>query len=393
MRRILLPILTFLAAWTILATGIHFLTQGNTLGTDFYIFYTAGRTAFIDHADPYTDQQAQQNQLAIFKRLAEPGEDQLGFAYPPYVLLAVWPLLRLSFAWAQAMWAAFLIIGLVAAIILAFKGAPPWVNFSFLLFYPVTFGLILGNFSILMGGAILLIFGLSNREQLPNRSLQIIMGILLAWLTSKPQFVWLYVILFLVWGLKMRWWPLLASFGASLLAFVALSFIVVPGWPGLWLESLTKYAVYNQSWVILAVLFKEILPPGVVTPVTLFLAALILAMTGWLFIQWWQGHLDSLLLLAWCGFVVFALHPRGKSYEHIVFLLPMVAWACREKVLRSPAGLVFWLGSLIVSWAAFFISRQAGAPSSATEWPLLFYAVWLGWMFLKKPTIMPEWSK
>lgn len=385
MRRILFPTLTFLAAWFILAAGIHSLTQGNTLGTDFYIFYHASRTAFVEHADPYTDQQAQQNQLAIYKRLAGSGEDQLGFAYPPYALVVVWPLIWLSFAWAQAAWAAFLILGLVAAIFLAFKGAPPWVSFTFLFFYPVTFGLILGNFSILMGGSVLLIFGLANREQPLNRPTQIVMGIMLSWLTSKPQFVWLYVILFLLWSLKQRWWHLIASFGISLLAFVTLSFVILPGWPGLWLESLAKYAGYNQSWVILAVLLKEILPLPAVTPVTVFLASLILLMTGWLFYRWWQGRLDSLYLLAWCGFVVFALHPRGKSYEHIVFLLPMVAWAVRNKVLRSPAGLFFWLGSLVVSWAAFLISKQAGAPSSATEWPLLFYAVWLGWLFFNKP--------
>ncbi len=389
MRRILLPTFTFIVAWAILALSIRSLTQGNTLGTDFYIFYRAGQTAIVNHADPYSDQQALQNQLAIFKRPAAPGEDQLGFAYPPYVLLAVWPLLWLNFSTAQAFWAAFLILSTVGAILLAFKGAPPWISIAFLFFYPVTFGLILGNFSVLMGGIILLVYGLMERQSPAGRVVQILSGVLLAWLTSKPQFVWLYVLLFLLWAVKNRWWALVASFGASLAAFVVASFAIIPGWLTLWPESMAKYAGYNQSWIILAVFFKEILPLEVVTPLTLALGAVILAATGWLFYQWWAGRLESFYLLAWCGFAVFALHPRGKSYEHIAFLLPMVAWAWREKRLLSPAVLVFWLGSLIVSWAVFFISIQPGAPDSTTEWPFLFYILWLGWLFFKRRVKLP----
>ncbi len=383
-RRILLPTFTFLLAWAILASGVHLLTQGNTLGTDFYIFYRAGQTAIIDHADPYSDQQASQNQLAIFKRPAAPGEDQLGFAYPPYVLLAVWPMLWLTFSWAQAIWAAFLILSTVGAIVVAFKGAPPWISISFLFFYPVTFGLILGNFSVLMGGIILLIYGLMERENPPGKGVLIISGILLAWVTSKPQLVWLYVILFLLWAIKKRWWPMIASFGASLAAFIALSFAIVPGWLALWPQSMGRYAGYNQSWVILAVFFKEILPLEVVTPVSLALGVLILAASGWLFYQWWRGRLEGLYLLAWCGFAVFSLHPRGKSYEHIAFLLPLVVWAWREWKLRLPAVLFFWLGSIVISWAVFFLSIQPGALDSTTEWPFLFYVVWLGWLFYKR---------
>ncbi len=387
MRRILLPTLTFLVAWAILALSIHSLTRGNTLGTDFYIFYRAGQAATVDHADPYSDQQALQNQLAIFKRTAAPGEDQLGFAYPPYVLLAVWPLLWLNFSWAQAIWAAFLVLSTVGAIVVAYKGAPPWLSISFLFFYPVTFGLILGNFSVLMGGIILLVYGLMERPT--NRTVQLLSGVLLAWLTSKPQLVWLYVIFFLLWAVKKRWWPLIASFGASLAAFVATSFAIVPGWLTLWPESMAKYAGYNQSWVILAVFLKEIRPLDAVTPVTLVFAALSIAATGWLFYQWWQGRLESLYLFAWCGFAVFALHPRGKSYEHIAFLLPMVVWAWREWKLRLPTVLVFWLGNLVISWAVFFISTQPGAPSSTTEWPFLFYTLWLGWLFFSRQASKP----
>jgi len=383
MRRVLLPVTVFLAAFIALAFGIHTLTQNNTLGTDFYIFYRAGQTALIDHQSPYTDSLALENQLAIFKRPALPGEDQLGFAYPPYVLLAVWPVLGLSFDWAQALWAAFLILSLLAVMALAYPGARPWAAITFLCFYPVTFGLILGNFAILFGGLVLLIFGLITPARPPSRSTLVALGVLLAWLTAKPQFIWLFALFFLLLALRRRWWDFLAGFGAGLLFFLGISFAILPGWPALWLASAAKYAAYNQSWLILSVLIKDILPLAAVTPVTLVLGAAFLAATAWLVWRWWCGQVANLPLLAWCGFVVYAFHPRGASYEHITFLLPLLVWAARQKTILSWPVVVFWGGSFLVSWAAFFISIQPGAPESATEWPLVFGGAWLAWLFFR----------
>jgi len=383
MRRIALPFTLFLAAYLALTFGIHALTQNNTLGTDFYIFYRAGQTALLDRQSPYTDTLALENQMAIFKAPARPDQDHLNFAYPPYVLLAVWPLIGLSFDWAQALWASFQILGLLAVMALAYHRARPWASITFLCFYPVTFGLILGNFAILIGGLVLLIFGLVTQERAPGRAGQVALGVLLAWLTAKPQFIWLFAVFFLLLALRKRWWIFLAGFAGGLLFFLAISFAIVPGWPALWLDSVSRYAAFNQSSVIVAVLLKDVLPGAAVTPVTLALGALFLLATGWLFWRWWQGRAADLLVLAWCGFVVYAFHPRGASYEHITFLLPLLVWAARQAKLRSWSVLVFWGGSLVVSWAAFFISIQPGAPASLTEWPLLFGAVWLAWLMFR----------
>ena len=123
----------------------------------------------------------------------------------------------------------------------------------------------------------------------------------------------------------------------------------------------------------------------IVMPVTFVLGAALLAASVWLFLRWWNDHLDPTLLLAWCGFVIYFLHPWGKSYEQIDYLLPLVVWACQLQKSRSPARLFFWLGSLVLSWAAFFVSSQAGAPPSTGEWPLFFNAIWLAWLFWRRP--------
>ncbi len=380
----LLPLLLFLLAWVLLALGIHSVMQGNTMGSDFYLFYHAGQNAFFDRVNPYSDEQARLNQLAIFKHLAAPGEDELGFAYPPYALLPVWPTLGLDFAWAQAVWAAFLLLGLVTTLALAFPGAPAWIGASTIFLYPFTFGLILGNFAILIGAILLLTYSRLTRTAESSRPAQAALGVLLAWATVKPQFAWLFVLFFLLAGLRRRWWTFLVAFAGGLAFFAAVSFAIVPGWPGLWLDRLSKYAVYTQAWPTAAIILRDFLPLDLLTPLTLVLGAALLAASAWLFLRWWRGHLDPLLLLAWCGLVVYALHPWGKSYEQIDYLLPIVVWACQLQKVRSPARLFFWLGSLVLSWAAFYVSSQPGAPPGSSEWPLLFNAVWVAWMFLRQ---------
>ncbi len=387
-QRILLPTLAFVVAWAILALSIRSLTQGNTLGTDFYIFYHAGQTAIVDRADPYSDQQALQNQLAIFKRPAAPGEDHLGFGYPPYALLAVWPLLWLNFSWAQAIWAAFLILSTVGAIMLSFRGAPPWIGISLLFFYPVTFGLILGNFSILIAALFLLVFGLVTGRPLRS-GWQMFLGFLLAWLTVKPQFLWLLVILVLLYTLRRRLWSFWVGFGLGMAIFLLISFAIVPNWPGLWLGSLNN-TLYNQSGLTITIFLAEILPEPWIIPITAVLAGLTLIITVYLFARWWRDRLELLLLLAWCGFALYLFHPRGASYEMIAFLIPVIVWVIQQKKSwRSAPVLVFWFGILIFTWIVFFLSIQSGAPKSINEWPFLFYTIWLGWLFLIRRVDLP----
>src|ERR1035437_7176748 len=90
-REILLSVLLFFLLLGLLTFTLHALTENNNLGSDYYIYYVAGRALFIDHQNPYSDQVAQQVQMAVHKHLAGPNEDQLGFAYPPYALLPSLP--------------------------------------------------------------------------------------------------------------------------------------------------------------------------------------------------------------------------------------------------------------------------------------------------------------
>jgi hypothetical protein len=379
-RQILLLALVFLVVLALLSYGIHLLTQNNNLGSDYYIYYVAGHTLFIDHQNPYSDAVAAQVQLSVFKRLALPGEDQVGFAYPPYALLPALPTFWLPFDWGQAIWMALNLLALMSAIYLAFPKARKWAAVSFIFFFPVSFALILGNFNILVTSILILSYGILISNQNLARPTQVFLGVLLAWATVKPQFAWLFIALLLLVAVRKRFWPFLISFTVGMLMLLTFSFIVMPGWPQAWFERLTKYQVYLQTWLILTFFLKSFLSLGIAEMITWIAAVASLGISAWLYFQWWQGKLSDLVMVAWSGLLIFLFHPRGVSYEQITFLIPLLIWVCIVKPLPHLAVGIFWFGSLAASWVIFVVSRLPGAPNTVSEWTFFLYIAWFAWL-------------
>ncbi len=372
-RRAALALLLFTVLLGGLAVGIHSLTQDNTLGIDYFVFWQAGRTTYLDHSSPYSLENDQRSQLAIIKRLAAPDENQMGFAYPPYALLPLFPVVLLPIDWSAAVWIAFLLLALSSAFLWAFPAGPRWVGPTFLFFYPVFFGLLLGNFAILVTALLLFLFGRYLPQNQPGPKWQIAAGIILAWLTIKPQFTWPFLVFFGLYGLRRRQWKFLAAAAASFAAFLALSFGLVPNWLTEWPASIARYIGYTQAWPISTFLLKEVLPLETAGWLTWVLAGLTLAISTGLIWRWWQNRLEHLPLVAWLALVGFWFHPHGTSYEHLAFLLPLAVWLCSRPRPR-PAALAWWFSSLVVSWIAFAIARVIPA---ASEWPILFHLIWV----------------
>ncbi len=381
-RQVVLWIIVFVLALVLLSFGIHTLTQNNNLGSDYYIYYVAGHTLFIDHQNPYSDAVATQVQLSVFKRLARPGEDQVGFAYPPYALIPTLPTFWLPFDWGQAIWMALNLLALMSAIYLAFPKARKWAAVSFIFFFPVSFALILGNFNILVTSIIILSYGILIYNQDLARPLQVFLGVFLAWATVKPQFAWLFIAFLLLVAVRKRFWPVLISFTAGMLLLLAFSFIVMPGWPLAWYERLTKYQVYLQTWLILTFFLKSFLSLRTAEIITWIAAVGSLGGSVWFILQWWQGKLSDLVMMAWSGLLIFLFHPRGVSYEHIAFLIPLLIWVCMAKPTPRLAVGIFWFGSLVISWVIFVVSRFPGAPSTVSEWTFFLYIAWFAWLIL-----------
>lgn len=386
--RIAAAILLFLILYGLLSCGIHYMTRGNTLGSDFYVFYSAGQ-AIRHHENPYSIDLARQAQNAIYKRNALPGEDELGFAYPPYALFPIMILSFIPFDWAQAFWMALCILMLVSAVY--FSSHPPkiWVIISLLFFYPISFGLILGNFAIPISAILIGCFSIITGKNPPGKVMQIIIGILLAWTTCKPQFSWFFIIILLLFAIRRQERWIISSFLSTFFALILISFLMMPDWPHLWLFQASRYAEYNQTWLMImffAMQFFTVVTASIIALISAFIAILL---TIWILKRWWTGHIYDLTLYAWAAFVIFLFHPRGKSYEQIIYLIPLILWVCRVSRISWPV-IGFWFGNLLFFGLTFLFSTRPGCPASSIEWPLAGVFLWFIWHWIRsKPEELP----
>jgi hypothetical protein len=314
-KKILLAILLFILLTTSLAFAIHTVLNQNTLGADLYDYFIAGQSVFLNHQSPYSQEVTNQIQLGIYKRLAFPWEDQYAFPYPLYSLFVLIPFYWLSFDWAHSFWMALNLLILVAAILYVLPKGPRWLAFSVIFLYPFSFGLIMGNFAILLGVLVLLTYFVcfNNQEKVPLIA-QVILGFFLAWATSKPQFIWLYMLLFGLAMFKKRLWPLMISFSVSLMIFIGASFLLLPDWIYQLTNRLSAYYDYNHSWPVLTNFLRLLLLPEIASIASTVIIFTLLGISLWLGILWWKGRIAPLVIFGWCGFLTYLVHPHSAPY-------------------------------------------------------------------------------
>jgi hypothetical protein len=142
----------------------------------------------------------------------------------------------LPFDWAQAAWFVFYLLAACSLPYLLFPHAPRWLILTLPVLYPVTFALILGNYVFLIGLILLFTCALVVLPPDPDRKWQILAGILLAWTTIKPQFVWLYLAFLALYTLRTPALGRGASFNACIGGLLLFSWLVVPTWLTDWLH-------------------------------------------------------------------------------------------------------------------------------------------------------------
>jgi len=378
---ILLIILTMGAIAT-LSIATHWLLRQNSIGIDFYNHYAAGRALFVNQMSPYHPEVTHTIQMAIYQRAAKPGEDQFAFVYPPYHLLLLFPFFFLTFDWAQALWLVINIVLIMTGVLIAIPHPPKWLLFSVLFLYPFSFGLIMGTIAVFLGVLILWLYRCLLGPTRPSQALQILLGALLAWATCKPQFIWLYAILFVIIGFKFKYWPFLISLLVSLVALVAISFWLVPGWVPQIAGNLLVYSQNNHSWPtitnFLLCLFSK--KTALVLSGIIFLT--ILAFTTHLILFWWHKKLATLSLFAWVGLATYLIHPNSAPYEQITMILPVLIWA-GQSVTRNSQRAFYWFGGLVFYWLVFVLGRPPGLVQTVHDWPVFYYLPWVLWMVLQ----------
>ncbi len=364
-----------------LTFGIHQTFLNNTPGMDFHIYWLAGR-AIENDISPYGDEVALESQLGVLERPARPDEDQMGFAYPIYALLPVFPTILLTFDWAQAAWFSFNLLGLALVMILSFPKSPLKALLLAATFYPLTFALILGNMNIPVAAILILGIRLLTMQQDHRRSTQIILGVLLAWSTIKPQFSVFFLAFLAIYALREKLKPLMISFLVSMLVFLTLSFLIWPAWLPEWVGRMRAYTGYIASDPMLLLLLKRFLPSGTAILSAIFLATLLATITCILGLRWWRGRFSQSLLLAWIGFISYVSMPQSVSYEQIRFFIPLLIWLALSSP-KTAAWSIFGPIYILFSWVIFGISRVAPHAGGIEELRFLVYLVWMIWVFVK----------
>jgi hypothetical protein len=217
-------IILFIILLIVLSAGIRLVLGSNTLGADFFTFWTAGKAVFTQQQSPYSTEVVQETQFGRYNRLALPGDDQLAFVYPFYMLFLVLPFSFINYPLAQAIWMALHLLLLITLTYLAFSSKRIWPALTVPFFYPMAFSQILGNFNLSIGLIFYFFFWAYFTRKIYNPAVQSLLGIGLAFAAGKPQFVYLLLLIACIILIKHKLWRTLAWFGGTLTTLLAFSF-------------------------------------------------------------------------------------------------------------------------------------------------------------------------
>ena len=330
-------------------------------GNDFFVRWLGGREFLLHGTNPYDRSIAEQAQIAMFGRLATPEDkDQAYFAYPLYTLYFFWPLSLLPYAWAQAIWMTLLQFMLLGVTILSIRLAgwsPPKWLFWLTLFWGIFFyngarTIILGQFSVLVGLALLLaLWAVESRRD-------ILAGICLAVTTIKPQMVVLVVIFLLIWALFQLRWRIILSFGLSMLTLLLSSMLLVPTWPVDFVRNAIAYSDYVAFGTPLENLLHFLLPASLAAPLTIILSIVFLLalLPGWWFA--FKGRPGAYTWAIMSTLIIGSLIAfRSATTNQIILYLPLFFFFQRltEPGAALRAALIEG-GLMVVMWGAFIVT-------------------------------------
>lgn len=366
-----------LAIILVFAFAIHSIMSDNVVGNDILVFYLAAKSSFIDGQGPYLSENALLSQVLSYGKPAQPGEDYLTFSYPPYALIPIWILAYLPFQWAQALWMSALIIGFVMMVFLIFPQAERLIAPSTLLIYPITFGILMGNFvipiAIILLANIKYIFFCKENN---NRILEFILAISLAWTTVKPQFSWLFISFILLSAFSQKKRHLIFFFSMSFIFFLVVSFLIQADWINALVKQISFYQQTNQTDLQIKQLVDLLLPAKISEIIAIPIILMAILWVLYSFTQWWHNKLKTLSVLVIIGWVSYLLYPGGVDYQQIVFLIPLLVGILTWKPKRNYLAPLVWMLFVFLSWLEFFFIRILDFDSPVRNWLFYGYLLW-----------------
>ena len=246
----------------------------------------------------------------------------------------------------------------------------------------------MGQFAVLIGILFLIVYGLVKSDKYQKLSIQLVVGLLLAWLSIKPQLTWLFILFFVLYFLRSKSWPALISIIVSLFLLGGLSWLLIPGWPSqLWYQ-LVNGSDELQLWQPLAYVYAGWLTPSDwQTAVGIGLWLIGFASIFVVAIAWWRGKLSDVLTLAWFAFLTQLLHPLNMPPEQILFLLPLLIWTspADHTLAERPnkrLTVIVWSLAFVVPYLTLIATFDIVESTLVTAILPLCFLIWLGWLNL-----------
>ena len=338
---------------------------------DFYSRWRGAQVYWLDGVDPYSEQATLAIQQGIYGRATKPDEDPGPFAYPFYTVFLLFPLVRLPYVWAEAIWLVILQFSLVAGVFLYLSTVdwrqPPWLmaltGLWAVLFYHSGRTILLGQFA----GLIFLwtagvLYALKQERNVAA-------GILLAFTTIKPQMSVFFIPALVLWAIGQRRWRFLIAAAATMAVLTGASFALLPGWLAQFIGQIGRYPSYTAIGSPIWIIIHHYLPQtglhvGEATP-TLLEIGLSGLLVVYLLFQWRhlpQARVASGLFHWLIGMTLIITNLvvlRTATTNYVALYIPLL-FCMRLAADRWPKGdwllAVFYLLSTVAGWAMFTIT-------------------------------------
>ena len=306
--------------------GLTRLPGVENLAPDYIQFWSASNI-LLDGGDPYDPQlQTAYNAAAGWDKNQQ-GLGRYAFLpyyYPPWLALALSPLVPLGYAGAKLVWLALLIECVIATAYLL-RNSVPGMNPLATMIVCLGFGvwwvtLPIGQTAPLV--VLLLVAGWRLLDAAHDRAA----GVVLAWTTIKPQLTICVLAVFIVWAIRQRRWRVLQGLVAMGSLLLLVSTCVFPGWLPAMLDAprQTPMVTIDRPWLASswwALLRTFGFSGGLLGALYLALAVPVAALT--LRAAWDRGT-PALQLFALATLATLALVPYVRYYDFPVLLLPLV---------------------------------------------------------------------
>lgn len=362
--------------------GFHeFFTSKVPGANDFYPRWRGTQLYWQEGIDPYSQEATEAIQRDMYGgRLAYDSEDQVLFVYPFYIVLFIWPLIKTDYLWVQAIWLVLVQFSLITAVILNLKlfewKMSPWLLaltlFWSVIFYNSTRTIILGQFA---GLIYLWIVGTLLALKYDK---DVLAGILISLTTIKPQMSYLLIPALLIWALGQRRWRFIGSSFVTMLVLVGASFLLQPDWLFSFIDQVLNYPGYTITgsplWVITGYFFPQLGKPVEY----LMIGGLLI----YLFWQWrWLPKITAESSRFWFVIglsliVTNMIVVRTATTNYVIMYIPlfMILHALYQHTKRGALWVsLFFVGSIVFTWALFLMTIQGDAEHPITYLPLPFF--------------------